>query len=106
MIIICTKEEKQRLVAAIMASYPCIIHPEGCEEDAQQCYQCIDKNIKWTIQDPVVRPPFKKNCARCNWVEDFGNKCICQNSVYYGEEVLKMGVPIHEPCDQWKTLED
>ena len=64
-------------------------------------------SIHWVIkEDLTLRPPFKKNCARCNWVEDFGNKCICVNSVYYGKEVLKMGEPIHEPCDQWKTLED
>lgn len=63
--------------------------------------------IHWIIKEDVIcKSTFEKTCARCNWVEDFGTKCICQSSIYCGEEVIKMDEPIHKPCDQWKTSED
>lgn len=89
--IICTAAEKAQLVD-ILSKYQETVNLSS---------------IHWVIkEDLTLRPPFEKNCARCNWVEDFGNKCICVNSIYYGEEVIKMGEPIHNPCDLWKTLED
>ena len=48
--IICTKEERNKLVNAIMLASPCIIG-EHCPNDTEYCYQCIDKNIEWEIED-------------------------------------------------------
>ena len=51
--IICTKEEKEGLVVAIMTSYPCMINPSGCdmEKDVDECWKCIDAKIEWEITD-------------------------------------------------------
>lgn len=48
--IICTTEERNKLVNAMMLAYPCIIS-NHCPNDVEHCYQCIDKNIEWEITD-------------------------------------------------------
>ena len=89
--IVCTKEEQTQLINIL--------------SNIQETVNLSP--IHWVIkEDFTSKPPFEKNCVRCNWVEDFGTKCICRSSIYYGEEVIKMNEPIHKPCDQWKTLED
>lgn len=47
----CTAFEKELITSTIMCTQPCILGPDGCNEDnsINHCYECINKNIKWEV---------------------------------------------------------
>ena len=95
--IICTAAEKAQLIKIF--------------ETAQETLTI--ESIRWVIKEDLsLRPPFQKGCKNCYWVEDFGDKCICRDSIHYGEKVVQWGESFSASqssfgkCDKWKVSEN